>query len=136
MHTKLLQCWHYSCLVLAHGCIYLLYLFIVQVSCLISSLEWCLSDKMKRRDCYLPLFNLADTMWSPLRVEMFKQLRHAVASVVEITKTKHVITVRKFCTPWFCTVHTVNFIPLRMCVRVPRPQLRCIHFLNRKRESW
>ena len=88
MHTKLLQCWHYSCLVLAHGCIYLLYLFIVQVSCLISSLEWCLSDKMKRRDCYLPLFNLADTMWSPLRVEMFKQLRHAVTSAVDEVFTR------------------------------------------------
>lgn len=65
-----------------------LYLFIVQVSCLISSLEWCLSDKMKRRDCYLPLFNLADTMWSPLRVEMFKQLRHAVTSVVDEVFTR------------------------------------------------
>lgn len=37
---------------------------------------------------YLPLFNLAVPPWSPLRVEMFKQLRDAVPNVVEAVFTK------------------------------------------------
>lgn len=44
-------------------------------------------------DCrvyYLPLFNLDETVWSPLRVEMFKRLRHAnrISSVVKTVFTK------------------------------------------------
>jgi len=41
-----------------------------------------------RTKCYLPLFNLATTSWSPLRAEMFKQLRDVVPNVVEAVFTK------------------------------------------------
>lgn len=36
---------------------------------------------------YLPLFNFGDPVWSPLRVEMFKRLRHASG----INKTPSVV---------------------------------------------
>ena len=53
----------------------------MQAKCLASSLKGCLSDGQKCQDCYLPLFNLGDKMWSPLRVELFERLRCALPSL-------------------------------------------------------
>ena len=49
-----------------------------------------LSNEDDCRVYYLPLFNLGETVWSPLRVEMFERLRHAnwIPSVVETVFTK------------------------------------------------